>query len=305
MTHSKDHFPTVDDPSIVVRVERIAHLTATHLWALATELAGQAAEQAAQLSVEGAPDKAAHHRQRAQADADFLLRIAGNLDAAAKWEGPPFMTIRDLYARTLDVMLTRGGDEAEGRVPIRGVLEVTMDTAAGAADVRVDAADLSFIQMDLTACAALAMTEANIALILGQSGLGIRKGAVTDESPLEERLRLADRLRGQLLRRLDTMEGVSYEKLPSLRAELYFAGLEGRPIDVALVRRWARQAGFVVREQPGGLFTLFDVGGLEAVDREGSDAPVEGVVQFDTKRPDGVTLDEIAVYVIDYLRRER
>jgi len=104
----------------------------------------------------------------------------------------------------------------------------------------------------------------------------------------------------------------SSRKLPSLRKELYFADLEGRPMDVALVRRWARQAGFVVRKapptpslSPGGapLFTLFDVGGLEAVDREGSDeGPVEGVVQFDTQQPDGVTLEAIAVYVIDFLR---
>jgi hypothetical protein len=103
----------------------------------------------------------------------------------------------------------------------------------------------------------------------------------------------------------------SPRNLPSLHNEIYWADVEGRPVSEALVRRWATQAGFVVRKaphspslSPGGAtrFTVFDVSSVEYAEMVEDGVEQFDAEQFAAKQLDGVTLEEIAVYLTAYLR---
>lgn len=89
-------------------------------------------------------------------------------------------------------------------------------------------------------------------------------------------------------------------KLPSLYEEIAAAG-EDRPLNEALVRRWAREvAGFVVRKKPleyGNLAhnPLLPIGA-------GTRYAVFLRENTADKFLDGVTLEELAVYLTGYLR---
>ncbi len=92
------------------------------------------------------------------------------------------------------------------------------------------------------------------------------------------------------------------KNLPSLHDEIISAVEQGRPLRESLVRRWAREAGFVVRKAPREHGELGPLLPPNAATRFTVILSEHIADRSRTKFLDGVTLEELACYITGYMR---